>query len=116
MLLFVYFLIFLIPGLFAVLIYNRICCHKVEGCNAISSALIFDLLIMGINFAGLHLLRNICTLNDLQCRFNCLCFTLKYIILSLAAGIVLAIIACLLLHLHCYCKRHLHCCKNNCNR
>lgn len=113
--LFVYFLIFLIPGLFSILIYNCICCHRVEGCSTVPLALIFDLLIMGINFAGLHILRGICSLSDLQCRFNCLCFTIKYIILSLAAGLVLAILACLLQRFYCFCKRHFHCCHKNCN-
>lgn len=115
MILFVYFLIFLVPGLFAVLMYNRICGHKVECFNAISLAFIFNLLILGINLAVLRYIQGIYTIYDLQCRFNCLSCILKYILLSLFAGIVLAIFACLIQRLYCCCKRHFHCCNRSCN-
>jgi hypothetical protein len=106
--LFVYFLIFLVPGLFAVLIYNLICCRRIECCETITSALIFDLFILGINLAGLRFVKGICNFHELQPYFNCLSFTPKYILLSLIVGIVLAILACLLSHLHSYCKRRFH--------
>lgn len=105
---FVYFLVFLVPGLFAVLVYNLICCHRMDCCKTIASALIYDLLILGINLAGLRFIKCIDTFQELQVYFNCLSFTPKYILLSLVIGIVLAIFTCLLSHLLCWCRRHFH--------
>jgi len=114
---FIYFLIFLIPGLFAVLIYNLISDSSMGCCRTITSALIFDLLILGINLAGLRFLKCICTFQELQSYFCCLSFTPKYILLSLIIGIVLAVLAYLLLHLYCWCKRRFcHGRKKECNR
>ncbi|MDV3429194.1 MAG: hypothetical protein LIR50_19560 [Bacillota bacterium] len=114
---FVYFLIFLIPGLFAVLIYNLISHSSMDCCKTITSALIFDLLILGINLAGLRFLKCICTFKELQCYFNCLSFTPKYILLSLVVGIVLAVLAYLLLHLYCSFRKHFHHdCRKECNK
>lgn len=114
---FIYFLIFLIPGLFAVLIYNLISDSSMNCCRTITSALIFDLLILCINLAGLRFLKCICTFQELQSYFCCLSFTSKYILLTLIIGIVLAVLAYLLLHLYYWCKkRFCHGCKKECNR
>jgi hypothetical protein len=114
--LFVYFLIFLVPGLFAVLVYNLISCNRMECSKTITSALIFDLLILGINLAELRFIKGICTFQDLQPYFDCLSFTSKYILLSLVVGIVLAVLAWLLSHLHGWCRGHFHHGSKNCNK
>ena len=112
----VYFLIFLIPGFFAVLIYNLLCCCKMDFSKTIISAFIFDLLIFGINITGLYHVKAIRCFNCLECHLNCLSFCSKYILLSLVVGTVLAIIACLLSHLHSCCKKHFHHDCNNGNK
>lgn len=114
---FIYFLIFLVPGLFAVLIYNLISDSSMNCCSIITSALIFDLLILCINFAGLRFLKCICTFQELQRYFCCLSFTPKYILLSLVIAIILAVLAYLLLHLYYWYKKHFHHgCKKECNK
>lgn len=114
---FVFFMIFLIPGLFAVLIYNLISRRSMGCCRIITSALVFDLLILGINLAGLRFFKCIYTFKQLQCCFNCLSFTPKYILLSLITGTILAVLAYLLLHLFCLCSKQLHHdCNKQCNR
>lgn len=113
--LFVYFLIFLIPGLFAVLVYNRFSRNRVECCNALSLAFIFDWLIVGINFAVLYLIKGICSFQKLNSCLNSLRFTSKYILLSIVVGIILAILACLLTRLFSRCRKHIGGGNNNCN-
>jgi hypothetical protein len=114
--LFVYFLIFMIPGLFAVLVYNLISCHSMDHGKTITSALIFDLLILGINLAGLRFIKGICTFQELQSYLHCLSFTSKYILLSLGVGIALAILAWLLSHLHSWCRGRFPQNNKNCNK
>jgi hypothetical protein len=114
--LFIYFLIIMIPGLFAALVYNLLCCNKMDCFRTITSALVFDLLILGINLAGLRFIKGIYSFQDLNVYFHCLSFTSKYILLSLIVGIGLAVLACLLLRLFNYCRRHFHHGHNNCNK
>jgi hypothetical protein len=99
---FVYFIIFLVPGLFAALVYNLLCCKGISCCKTIALALVYDLLIIGINFAAL---------DD---YLHCLSFTPKYILLSLVIGIVLAILTCLFSRLLCCCSRRIHGDNHNC--
>lgn len=113
---FAYFLIFFVPGLFSVLIYNLFCCHSMGCCKTITSALMYDLLILGINLAGLRFIKGILNFENLKPYFDCLSFTSKYILLSLIVGTILALIACLLSHLFCCCRKHHNHDCNNCNK
>ena len=114
--LFVYFLIFLVPGVFAVSLYSFISCNKLSNCKTINLALIYNLLILGINLAGLRLKLGIRSFDALDEHLHCLCFTSKYIILCLIVGTVLVVLTWLLSHLICWCKGRLQkdnkdCCK-----
>ncbi|QAT41087.1 hypothetical protein [Clostridium sp. JN-9] len=114
MLNFIYFLIFLVPGLFAVLLQNLLCRSRMECWKAAGSALMYDLLILAINLAGLSYFKGICTFCEFQGYLQCLRFTSKYIFLSIIVGIVLAISAWLLSKLFVCCKKHFHC-RKSCN-
>lgn len=105
---FAYFLIFFVPGLFAVLVYNLICCHKLECHRIIIGGLIYDWLILGIILTGLRFIKGIATFNCLKTYFNCLSFTSKYFLLSLVIAAVLAILTCFLSHLHFFCNKQCH--------
>jgi len=114
--LFVYFLIFLVPGVFAVSLYNLLSCNRLNYCKTINLALIYNLLILGINLVVLRLKVGIRSFDALDDYLRCLCFTSKYILLSLIVGILLAVLTCLLSHLICWCKGRFHrdnkdCCK-----
>lgn len=112
---FVYFLMFLVPGLFAVAVYNLICYNRINCCRTILLALIYDLFIVGINFAGLRFIKGIGDFCALDSYLHCLSFTPKYILLSLIVGAILAILTCLLTRLFSWCKERIHgnkdCCK-----
>lgn len=105
---FVYFLIFLVPGLFAALVYNLLCCKWIGCCKTIVLALIYDLIIIGINFAGLRFIKGIGDFAALDDYLHCLSFTPKYILLSLVVGLILAILTCLISRLLCCCNRRIH--------
>lgn len=108
MLNFIYFLIFLVPGLFAVLIQSMLRRSRMEGWWVVGSALMYDLLILAINLAGLSYFKGICSFCNFQGSLQCLRFTSKYIFLSISVGIVLAIIVWLLSKLCVCCKKHFH--------
>lgn len=111
---FMYFLIFFVPGLFAVIVYNVLSNRCMECWQTIVSALVFDLLIMDINFAGLRFIKGIGNCKELQEYFCCLSFLPKYMLLCLIVGTILAVIAWLLSHLICWCRLHFHHHKKNC--
>lgn len=108
MLNFIYFLIFLVPGLFAVLVQSLLFRHRMECWRAAGSALMYDLLILGINLAGLNYFKGICSFCDFQGALQCVKFTSKYIFLSIFVGIVLAILAWLLSKLSVCCRKFFH--------
>lgn len=94
------FLLLIVPGFMAVLVYELISGHKIKYCyNGISAAFSFDFLIFIINLFILHFCYHICKFEVLICKFDSLCFTLKYAILSIIIGILLAVIASLLYRL-----------------
>jgi hypothetical protein len=94
-----------------VLLYEFLSCHKIKcHCRYVSAALIFDVLILVINSAGLYYFKSICTFEKLLCRFDSLLFTCKYAVLSLIVAIVLGVIAGMICRLyltkkHCTCKK-----------
>lgn len=106
---YIFFLLFIVPGLISVLTYKLISRHKISSCCMyVCTAFIFDLLILIINLAGLYIFKRIHTLEKLKCYFNCLSFTSKYAILSIFVGIVLAAIIGLIYRL-CFLKKHCGC-------
>lgn len=96
---FVYFLIFLVPGIFAVLVYNLLGRRAIGAWNTIGLALVYDLMITGINFAGLRFIKGISNFGVLDIYLRCLSFTPKYILLNLVVGLVLAILTWLIVRL-----------------
>jgi hypothetical protein len=76
--------------------------------RAAGSALMYDLLILGINLAGLSYFKGICSFCNFQAYLGCLRFTSKYIFLSIGVGIVLAILTCLLAKLCIFSKKLFH--------
>ena len=93
---FIFFLIIIIPGFIAGFVYDLVSKRKVTPCCSnifVIISLIFDLIILIINLAGLYIFKGICEFTQLKCYFNCLSFTSKYALLSIAVGIVLAICA-----------------------
>jgi ABC-type sugar transport system permease subunit len=105
---FIFFLLFIVPGFVALFVYDLLSCHKLMTCcRAIAGALVFNLLIMLINFIGLYHFKEIWDIGKLKWYFECLSFTPKYGILSIAVGIILAVIAALITR-HPFCK---NCCK-----
>jgi hypothetical protein len=112
---FIYFLIFLVPGAIALLVYRLICKNKkVLCCCDIFPILIYDLLILIINLAGLYLFKHICEFTQLAPYFNCLSFTSKYALLSILVGIILAVIAGIVCLIYSHCNKHKCAIKNNC--
>lgn len=92
--LFIFFLIFFVPGFIAVLMYELVSGHRIKTCfRSITTALVFDLLILIINLIGLYIFKSIHTIDKLICYFNCISFTSKYAILSIVVGIVISLIA-----------------------
>jgi hypothetical protein len=86
----IFFLIFIVPGIIAAVVYGLIACLNDE--PRIATSLIFDLLIFIINITGLYYCEDILTLDELMVQFNCLSFTRKYALLSILVGIILAVI------------------------
>lgn len=113
--LFIFLLLFIVPGLVSVLLYE-LTCHRKIRCHLrhLSAALIFDLLILVINFAGLYLIKDICTLEKLICSLESLPFIIKYAVLSLiiaaVLGAVLGIICQLYKTKKCYKHKKNTCC------
>jgi hypothetical protein len=105
----IFFLLLIVPGFISALVYKLISGHRItNSCIMIISGLIFNLLILIINLAGLYIFKAICTFEELKCYFNCLSFTARYGILSIIVGIVLAIIAAIIFRL-CVWKKHCGC-------
>lgn len=97
---FIYFLLFIVPGFIAVLVFELATRHRIRACcRNISTALIFDLLIFLINIAGLFIFKSINELRKLKWYFDCISFTCKYALLSIVVGILLALIAGLFIKL-----------------
>ncbi len=89
--LFRYFLILIVPGIVAAVIYGFIANRREE--PRITTALIFDLFIFIINITGLYFFKGIVTVTLLLASFDCLSFTRRYALLSLLVGSILASIA-----------------------
>jgi hypothetical protein len=104
----IFFLLLIVPGFISALVYKLLSGRRITDCCIVISGLIFDLLILIINLAGLYIFKAICTFEELKCYFNCLSFTAKYGILSIIVGIVLAIIAALIFRV-CFWKKHCGC-------
>lgn len=93
--LFSFFLLLIVPGFIATWIYRVVCRGGViPRYLFVSTALIFDLLILIVNLLGLFYLKGIRTLNRLIEAFECLQFTAKYGLLAIFVGAVLALIGC----------------------
>ena len=90
-----FFLLLIVPGFIAAIVYKEVC--KVRQCGCcwfVSYALIFDLLILIINFFGLFWIKGIKTIFKLLKSFECLQFTAKYGLLAIFVGVLLALIVC----------------------
>ena len=85
------FLMLLAPGFVAERIFNLISRGKSKG-SVIANALVFDLLIFTINTVGLFYLYGLQLYSTLERYFDFLSFVWKYSLLSIAVGIILAII------------------------
>ncbi|MBH1939424.1 hypothetical protein I5677_00790 [Mobilitalea sibirica] len=85
----IFFLVFIVPGLIAVLAYNIVAQLRVEVC--FTGGLIFDLLIFIIMITGLYFFRDITQVPMLLEQFICLSFTRNYALLSILIGIILGV-------------------------
>lgn len=96
------FLLLIVPGFIAALIFQLISQCKV---SVILKGLIFDLLIFVINIFGLYYFKGIHTVEKLAWYFNCLHFTMKYALLSILIAIILGILCGLIGRFVCKCFR-----------
>jgi len=89
----IFFLLFIVPGFIAVFVFEFLHGGRTSAtCKNVSAALVFDLLILLINLIVLFLIKHISTVRELICRFDCLQFTVKYGLLSILTGIILAVV------------------------
>lgn len=92
---FSFFLLLIVPGFIAAMIHRTVCKVRFYRYYSFTScALIYDLLILIINFIGLFHFKGIKTINRLIEAFECLQFTAKYGLLAIGVGAVLALIYC----------------------
>jgi hypothetical protein len=82
----------LTPGFVAERIFSLISRGKSKG-SVIANAIVFNLIIFTINTVGLFYLYGLQLYSTLQENFNYLSFVWKYSLLSIAVGIILAIIS-----------------------
>lgn len=100
-----FLLISIVPGFLASLILKGMChFHHMRA----DIAFIFDLFIFIINLGGLYIIKNVTTVNSLITSVNSVRFAVKYGILSMIVGIVLAIITGIVFKL--FFKHHHHYC------
>ncbi len=105
MLVVVWLMILLIPGLIGALVFEFVYGKNIKyGYKFITAALIFDLFALVVNLLWLRFLKMIFTYDDLMAYFKCLSFTPKYAILN----IILCILFGILFGLICkfICKKH----------
>ena len=105
MLVAVWLMILLIPGLIGALVFECVCGKKIKyGYRFITVALIFDLFALVVNLFWLRFLKLILNFDNLSIYFNCLSFTTKFTILN----IILCILFGILFGLICkfICKKH----------
>ena len=86
----VFFLLLIVPGIFADRIYQIVSRRKEE--SNIFTALIFSLIIYIINITGLFLFHGIYTFTVLIAAFDCLQFMRNYALLSLLVASILGVI------------------------
>ena len=97
------FFALVVPGFIATLVFELVCrCRIREGYRFIVASLIFDLFILIINLTFLYVVKDIFTVTELMVYFNCISFTIKYIIMSVLVAIGLGILWGLLCFLPCF--------------
>ncbi|NLN66089.1 MAG: hypothetical protein GX144_11925 [Clostridiaceae bacterium] len=93
-------LVLYVPGIISTFIYELVCGRQIRGrFRFAGTALIFALVILAANLAGLYLFKNIPSMEVLATYFNCLSFTTKYILLSIVVGAIIALFVCLITQL-----------------
>ena len=88
------FFAFIVTGLIATLFFELVRGRRVRnGVLFVVASLIFDFFILAINMTFLYVVKDVFTVGDLLVYFNCMSFTVKYMMMSVFVGIVIASIA-----------------------
>jgi hypothetical protein len=103
MLIFTLFFAVIAPGFIATLVYEIISRQRIgAGYRFIITSLIFDLIILIINLIGMYIFKSIFTVDALMVYFNCLSFTVKYMLIGILDAIILGVIAGLIFRTPCF--------------
>lgn len=101
---FILFLLFLIPGFTAVLLYELINCFRIINFSRnVSISMVFNLFSLIIMLIGLWVFERIYTVEDLISHFSCIHFTITYGIVIIVVNILLGLLTGIICRL--YCKR-----------